>query len=120
MLRMASYQWIVTFTTTSTTLPTRPSLPTVQSMLSNLFDSPTNVWLAGPQSVDDGPAADGADGPTQVVYQWMISLLTTNTNGPTMADLETELEGVFGSTVANVWLAGPQSVDDGPVEKSDG
>jgi hypothetical protein len=110
---MANYQWIITFTTTSTTLPVAPPSGTVQSMVASLFSSPTNVWLAGPQSVDDGPAKQ-AKGPAQVTYQWMITLHTSDTKAPTLSEISSALVTVFGSTVNNVWLAGPQSVDDSP------
>ena|SRR5687768_10192981 len=112
-----AYQWIITFTTTSTTLPVPPGHSTIASMLGKLFTSPNNIWLAGPQSVDDSPT-EQVSGPTQVVYQWMISLQTVSNIGPTIPALRAELIGTFGSTVDNVWLAGPQSVDDGPAEES--
>jgi len=45
-------------------------------------------------------------------------LQTVSNIGPTIPALRAELIGTFGSTVDNVWLAGPQSVDDGPAEES--
>lgn len=112
---MATYQWIISFTTVSASLPTPPENQAVVDMVGKLFTAPSGIWLAGPQSVDDSDI-----NPRLTLYQWSISLLTTGTTRPSIADVTTNLIGLFDASVSNVWLAGPQSVDDGPVEQSKG
>jgi hypothetical protein len=112
-----AYQWIVNFTTSSVTLPTPPAHSAVVSMLGTLFTSPANVWTAGPQSVDDD-AEEQVKGPVETVYQWIICLQTTDQTAPAINRITNALQGLYGPTVANVWLAGPQSVDDGPALES--
>lgn len=56
---MTTYKWTITLHTTS---PTAPAASDVQSAMDNLFNTTaTNVALAGPQSVDDGPADEESD-----------------------------------------------------------
>lgn len=82
-------------------------------MVSGLFTQPSATWLAGPQSVDDGaePSMD---------WEWMIAFRTESSTAPTNTALKAAVENVFGATADNVWLAGPQSVDDGDVTEQTG
>jgi hypothetical protein len=50
-------------------------------------------------------------------YKWTVTLHTaTGTSAPGVSALTTALGTAFATHVSNVSLAGPQSVDDEPVE----